>query len=91
MAKAIPSIFDKLAEKKGGATVATDAKSAPGAKGATIATDAPSATFVRRGVYIRDEYHRRLKDIAYWERRSLKDVLDEALSTYLAGHKRKEE
>jgi len=32
-----------------------------------------------------------LKALAYWERRTIKEVMDEALGSYLKAEKRKEE
>ena len=37
------------------------------------------------GVEIRQEYHDTLKAIAYWDRRRLRDVIDEALKAYIEG------
>lgn len=55
---------------------------APSAKGAA---SAPSAIFKKHGVEIRKTYLEKLKDLAYWQRRRLRDVIDEALRDYLEG------
>ncbi len=42
------------------------------------------ATFI-----LRKDYLGRLKGLAYWERKKIKEVVDEALGLYLNGKKRK--
>jgi hypothetical protein len=44
------------------------------------------ATFILRRQHLED-----LKALAYWERRTIKEVMDEALGSYLKAEKRKEE
>ncbi len=40
------------------------------------------ATFI-----LRKDYLEKLKSLSYWERRKIKEVVDEALSSYLEGKK----
>jgi len=40
------------------------------------------ATFI-----LRKDYLEKLKSISYWQRRKLKEVIDEALGSYLKGKK----
>jgi hypothetical protein len=40
------------------------------------------ATFI-----LRKDYLEKLKSLSYWERRTIKEVIDEALSSYLDGRK----
>jgi uncharacterized protein YnzC (UPF0291/DUF896 family) len=40
------------------------------------------ATFV-----LRKEYLNKLKAVSYWDRKKIKEVIDEALGTYLKGKK----
>jgi hypothetical protein len=40
------------------------------------------ATFI-----LRDAYLKKLKALAYWERKKVKEVIDEALTGYLKGKK----
>jgi hypothetical protein len=40
------------------------------------------ATFI-----LRKDYLEKLKSISYWQRRKLKEVIDEALGSYLEGRK----
>jgi hypothetical protein len=40
------------------------------------------ATFILRKVYLEN-----LKELAYWERKTIKGVIDEALFSYLEGQK----
>ncbi len=40
------------------------------------------ATFV-----LRKDYLNRLKAVSYWDRKKIKEVIDEALGTYLKGKK----
>ncbi len=40
------------------------------------------ATFI-----LRKDHLEKLKSLSYWERRTIKDVVDEALSSYLDGKK----
>jgi hypothetical protein len=42
------------------------------------------ATFI-----LRDDYLQRIKGLAYWDRKSVKDVIDEALGAFLKGKKAK--
>ena len=60
---------------------APSAKSVPGAPSAKGATSAP---YIKRGIEIRKEHHEKLRALAYWERRRIRDVIDEALTAYLA-------
>lgn len=41
----------------------------------------------RRTVILKDEHFDKLKEIAYWERTTIKDLLDEALEDYLKTKK----
>jgi hypothetical protein len=59
------------------------APSARGAMSASAATGAPSAIFKKHGMEIRAEYLESLRDMAYWRRVRLRDLLDEALQEYL--------
>jgi len=43
--------------------------------------------WVRATFITREEYVEKLKAMAYWERRMLKEIVDEALSAYLQGKK----
>jgi hypothetical protein len=43
------------------------------------------ATFI-----VREKYAEKLRDIAYWDRVTLKEVLDEALGAYIQRRERKE-
>ena len=38
------------------------------------------ATFI-----LREDYLQKLKELAYWERKTIKGVIDEALGSYLEG------
>lgn len=38
-------------------------------------------------VIIRDEYHEKLKDLSYWERIPIKDILDEVLRRFFSSRK----
>lgn len=40
------------------------------------------ATFI-----LRKDYLEKLKELAYWERKTIKGVIDEALGSYLGGKK----
>jgi len=40
------------------------------------------ATFI-----LRKDYLEKLKELAYWERKTIKEVIDEALGDYLKGRK----
>jgi len=40
------------------------------------------ATFI-----LRKEYLRKLKAVSYWDRKKMKEVIDEALGSYLKGKK----
>jgi hypothetical protein len=42
------------------------------------------ATFI-----LRDDYLQRIKGLAYWDRKSVKEVIDEAIGTYLKGKRTK--
>ena len=61
---------------------APSATSAP--VSATGATSAPPPLFKKHGVEIRIEYLEKLKELAYWKRRRLRDLIDEALCEYLS-------
>ncbi|MCK4934343.1 MAG: hypothetical protein KAR79_02035 [Simkaniaceae bacterium] len=37
-----------------------------------------------RTLNLRKDYYQKLKDVAYWERKSLKDVTDEAFERYFS-------
>ena len=39
----------------------------------------------RYTLILRDTYLEKIKDIAYWDRKDIKDVVDEALESYLKG------
>ena len=77
------TLYDLKSGKKD-APSATSASIAPSAKGANVAPGAISANFQKTGILIRTEYLEKLRDLAYWDRRSIKDVLDEALKLYLS-------
>lgn len=72
----VPEGFMKDFLKSGGKAPqgAPSARSAPGAK---------STPYVKRGIEIRDEYHDQLRRLAYWERKKMRDLIDEALKQYL--------
>ena len=76
--------MDTLYDLKSGKKDALGAKSASIAPSANVAPDTKSATFQKTGLLIRTEYLEKLRDLAYWDRRSIKDVLDEALTDFLS-------
>ncbi len=39
--------------------------------------------WTRQTFIVRDEHHDRLKHMAYWDRRRIKDLVEEALSAYI--------
>lgn len=39
----------------------------------------------RYTLIVRDEYLERIKALAYWDRKDIKDVVDEAIQSYLKG------
>ena len=41
--------------------------------------------WIRHTLIIRETYLHKIKGIAYWDRKELKDVVDEALKAYLNG------
>ncbi len=43
--------------------------------------------WIRHTAIIREEYLNKLKSLAYWERKQIKEVIDEALSNYLKDKK----
>lgn len=40
------------------------------------------ATFI-----VREEFLSKIKDVAYWDRKEIKEVIDEALEAYLSGRR----
>jgi hypothetical protein len=72
-----------LSEIKSAPSAASAPDSATGAGSAPIA---PSAIYKKHGVEIRKEYLEKLKNLAYWQRRRLRDLLDDALGEYLETH-----
>ena len=83
-----------MARKPTGDIMGEALKGTPGAKGALSAKSAPGAEgaaseFTKRGIEIRQEYHDKLKAISYWERRRIRDHIDEALKAYLEEKKPK--
>ena len=41
--------------------------------------------WTRNTFILRKEYLEKIKALAYWERKTIKDVIDEALGSYLKG------
>ena len=67
-------------------------KSAPQKTKAAVAKKAaaPQKTpekWVRTTVMIREANHGKIKSITYWEKKGIKEVVDEALKLYLKGRK----
>lgn len=73
----VPEGFMKEFLKSGGKAPEGSAPSAKGAPGAM------STPYAKRGIEIRDEYHEQLRRLAYWERKKMRDLIDEALKQYL--------
>ena len=46
-----------------------------------------TAGWTRNTFILRKEYMEKIKALAYWERKKIKDVVDEALGAYLKGKK----
>jgi len=46
--------------------------------------------WTRNTFILRKEYLEKIKALAYWERKRIKDVVDEALGKYLKGKKTKQ-
>jgi hypothetical protein len=57
-------------------------KAAPGK--AKIAPKSPDQ-WIRTTVMIREANHSKIKSITYWEKKGIKEVVDEALKLYLKG------
>lgn len=49
------------------------------------------AGWIRASFIVREEYLKRLKEKAYWDRKAIKEVLDEILKTGLAGNPQKKQ
>ena len=47
----------------------------------------PQEKWVRTTVMIREASHGKIKAITYWEKKGIKEVVDEALKLYLKGKK----
>lgn len=43
--------------------------------------------WTRNTFILRKDYLEKIKALAYWERKTIKDVVDEALGSYLKGRK----
>ncbi len=65
----------------------------PAAKKAKAATakkagpQKPAEKWVRTTVMIRETNHGKIKSITYWEKKGIKEVVDEALKLFLKGKK----
>lgn len=57
----------------------------PDSRTAGLTEDWTRATFI-----VRKDYAEKMRDIAYWDRLSLKEVFDEALKAYIQRRERKE-
>jgi hypothetical protein len=66
-------------------------KAAPKAKkavpGKAKATPKTPDKWIRTTVMIREANHGKIKSITYWEKKGIKEVVDEALKLYLKGVK----
>jgi hypothetical protein len=56
------------------------------AKKAAVSQKSPEK-WVRTTVMIREMNHGKIKSITYWEKKGIKEVVDEALKLYLKGKK----
>jgi hypothetical protein len=70
-------IRKKPATKKMSAAVAREAK----------APQKAQEKWIRTTVMIREINHGKVKSITYWEKKGIKEVVDEALKLYLKGKK----
>lgn len=72
-----------MAVKKQAAAPKSDA---PVVEKAKKAAKAPE-NWIRTTVMIREANHSKIKSITYWEKKGIKEVVDEALKGYLKGIK----
>ena len=87
--KGVPDdIVQKLESRLAGKTRAKGTPGTPNTPGTlargTLGTPG-TPEYVKKTYIIRSEYVEKLKALAYWERRELKELIDDALGQYLEG------